>query len=96
MRFVIKFLASAGPSEFSQMDPRPGAYLRSYDPDAYKGLGQAVWTEDPKLAKLFPSPKDAWEAWQAQSTVRPLRDDGKPNKPLTAFSVEITQIGVLF
>ena len=69
-----------------------GSYVATYDPDAFDGLGHATFTEDPYLAATFASFERALEFWQAQSKVRPLRDDGKPNRPLTALSVEIVSI----
>jgi hypothetical protein len=30
--------------------------------------------------------------WKRQSTVRPLRPDGKPNRPLTAFTITFDQV----
>lgn len=70
-----------------------GSYLQSYDPDANGGRGDAVWTNDPANARRFDSPVDAWECWRQTSTVQPLRADGKPNRPLTAFTVTIEPVG---
>lgn len=39
-------------------------------------------------AKRFPSFIDASAAWNTVSKRCPLRPDGRPNKPLTAFTVE--------
>ena len=35
----------------------------------------------------FADMSEAFECWKRQSTVCPLRADGKPNRPLTAFSI---------
>jgi hypothetical protein len=64
-----------------------GPFLEWSDPDAKRGLGDEGWTDDPAKAKKFKSFTEAMECWQAQSRVRPYRDDGRPNRPLTAFSV---------
>jgi len=31
-------------------------------------------------------------AWMTQSTSKPLRPDGKPNRPLTAYSVAAVEV----
>jgi hypothetical protein len=64
-----------------------GAYLEWSDPDADNGWGDERWTSDLAKAKRFKDFIEAMNCWKAQSTVRPLRPDGRPNRPLTAFSV---------
>lgn len=68
---------------------KPGKYLEWSDPDARDGLGAERWTDDVGKALKFESFIAAHNCWTAQSTVRPLRPDGKPNKPMTAYSVSI-------
>jgi hypothetical protein len=46
-------------------------------------------TTDPLQAKMYADAKEATAEWRAVSHVRPVRPDGKPNRPLTAFTVEI-------
>lgn len=71
-----------------------GAWVRSSDPDggdpriAYP-TGDLTTTTDPTLAMVFPTFEAAWEVWRAQSTRTPLRPDGKPNRPMTAMTVEL-------
>lgn len=69
-----------------------GRYLEWSDPDAKHGRGDDRWTADIKKAKKFPSFHAAMACWTAQSTKRPFRPDGRPNKPLTAFSVTVEQV----
>jgi hypothetical protein len=69
-----------------------GAYLASYDPEANDGQGDAVWTDDPARALLFESTAEAYELYRAVPRNRPLRADGKPNRPLTALSVEMVGV----
>jgi hypothetical protein len=64
-----------------------GDYLEWSDPDAKDGFGDDRWTPDLAKAKKFATFTDAMECWKAQSRIRPIRDDGKPNRPLTAYSV---------
>lgn len=73
-------------------------WIVSYDPDTHDPnrdypTGMLVTSDDRTRAKLFPSFQAAYEFITQQSTVMPLRPtDGKPNRPLTALSVEITQV----
>jgi hypothetical protein len=64
-----------------------GAYLTAYDQEADDGLGTSAWGHDKVQALVFPSFIAAHAAWSSASETRPLRDDGKPNRPLTQFSV---------
>jgi len=70
-----------------------GQYLESYDPDAYDGLGYATWTDDPDKAMRFDDAMSVLMFWRQQSSARPLRDDGEPNRPLTAYTVEPRNLG---
>ena len=51
--------------------------------------GRIVLTPHREGAKQFADNAAAMIAWNTQSTVRPLRPDGRPNKPLTTLTVEI-------
>ena len=66
-----------------------GRYVRQFDPDGHDGRGDLVTTADIHEALTFPSAAEAMMFWQSQSKVRPLRADGKPNRPLTAFTVAV-------
>jgi hypothetical protein len=79
--------------------PYDGQYLVSYDPER-TGLrigGQRLQctietTTDPAKAKQYPDHGAAMEDWRRQSVRRPFRPwDGKPNRPLTAFTVEVVR-----
>lgn len=69
-----------------------GPYLKWSNPDAMRGDGEESWTDDIIAAKHFESLEAAMKCWKAQSKVRPLRPDGKPNRPMTAYSVEIEEV----
>lgn len=64
-----------------------GQYLAWSDPDAKNGYGDDRWTDDLGNAKKFATFEAAMLCWKAQSTIRPMRNDGKPNQPMTAYSV---------
>jgi len=92
MSFVIKYLEVAGHLTMNKYPPPAGSMVRMYDPDANDGLGDVLFTLNPKLALKFDTQTEAYEFWMQTSKVRPLRNDGLPNRPLTAFSVEIAPI----
>lgn len=83
--FLIQCLAGGD----GQPTPYDGQFLRRYEPEAHDGVGLAEWTEDPDLAVAFASLQEARAAWMRVPTTRPTRDDGRPNRPLTAYSVSI-------
>lgn len=63
-------------------------WVKSYA-DTPSGRGTVVLTTDESEAMQFKSMSDAMEFWRQQSKSKPTRPDGKPNRPLTAYSVEI-------
>lgn len=69
-----------------------GPYLEWSDPDARNGLGDDRWTDDLGNAKRFTNFLEAMNCWKAQSTIRPFRPDGRPNRPMTAYSVQPQRI----
>lgn len=92
-RFVIKVVGKAGTVSFTQPPAQLGQYLSDFDVDAHDGAGAITTTADISRAIVFESFFDAWSAWRTQSTVQPLREyDGKPNRPLTAFTIEIVTV----
>lgn len=69
-----------------------GKYLSHYDPDHNTGLGKVKTTKSIEEAHKFESAIDAMNEWKRQSTVRPYRLDGKPNRPLTAWSIAVERV----
>jgi hypothetical protein len=64
------------------------SWLKKFDPNAHNGRG-AIWmTKDRAEAKRFDSFAAVMECWKTQSTLVPVRPDGKPNRPLTAFTIQ--------
>lgn len=63
-------------------------YLKSYDLDGRDGMGSVTITAAVDEAQVFPL-GGALEAWRSTSTLRPSRADGKPNRPLTAYTIEV-------
>lgn len=71
------------------LDPSTrGQYLLSFDPDGFQGAGVVRWTPDVRRARRFETAMEVLSCWHTVSTVHPVRDDGKPNRPLTAYTIE--------
>lgn len=73
---------------------RVGCWLESFDPDEHEPgvpfpTGSVTVTTNPLRALRFVDKLDAFAFWQTQSSVTPLRPDGRANRPLTAFTVSI-------
>lgn len=64
-----------------------GAYVVSYDPD-----GETVLTTLIEKARRFDTAGEALVYWRQQSVACPLRPDGKPNRPLTAYTVSVEAV----
>jgi hypothetical protein len=85
LSYVIRViqLATGHPSEID------GTYVESYtDTD---GRGRLITTAHREAAMQFEDATGAFEFWNQVSQVQPKRDDGEPNKPLTAFTVAVEQ-----
>lgn len=70
----------------------PRTYIMEYDIEAHDGRGEVVWTAHLDKARRWMDRESAMRDWKAQSKVRPLRPDGKPNRPLTAFTVSLESV----
>jgi hypothetical protein len=86
-------LADGRPSPFD------GQYLKQYDPgrdgvdpNGERMLAHIVCTDDPAEAIQFSDLEEIHALWTAVDPRCPLRPDGKPNRPLTAFSITIGQL----
>lgn len=69
-----------------------GMYVKRFDPDAKQGRGELVATPDVHDALTFASTTEAHAFWVQTSKVQPVRSDGKPNRPLTAYNVELLPV----
>jgi hypothetical protein len=78
--------------------PFDGQYIVEYDPerDGKDPDGLPMWchlvTTPNRTDALHLSNHDAVELWRQVSQREPLRADGRPNRPLTAFTVEIKNV----
>ena len=69
-----------------------GCWVSEYDPNGNGGAGHVKLAFESALARRFDTSAAAVMCWGQQSTLVPLRDDGKPNRPLTAWTVTIKEI----
>ena len=80
--FII-YIAATADGSFSNATSQ---YLLSFSVHDPMRRGYITTTKNATQAKRFESQRAAFEFWQQQHG---LRDDGKPNRPLTAFTVEV-------
>lgn len=92
MTYVIRCVGMPGFSRSASAGIPVGEYLKSYDPEAHSGSGWAEWTHNLDEAQTFPESIAAFRHWQSVPASRPTRPDGHPNKPLTAFTIEILSV----
>lgn len=85
MPYVLKVLDIPRTGDTFDYD----VWLSEADVNAMDGLGTAGLTTEKNKAMTFSSFQEAWNYWRQPSTVMPVRPDGKANRPLTAFTVEI-------
>lgn len=69
-----------------------GEYLEAFDPEAGDGWGFATFTADVGKALRFPDFPTAYRFLGTRPKSRPTRPDGKPNRPLTAFTMEFQTV----
>lgn len=67
-------------------------YLKTFDIEANGGRGSATLTNNINEAYKFKDINELFETWRKQSKKHPYRPDGKPNRPLTAYSIEAVTI----
>lgn len=70
-----------------------GTYLKEMDFEAHQGRGFLLSTPNKKDAKVFKDNQELIKYWRTTSKTQPLRPDGYPNRPLTAFNITIETVG---
>ena len=87
-RYVVRIVSLA--------DGRPstcdGRWLVGCDFNAHGGRGQVTCTPYLEKAHRFATASFALDYWRTISTATPWRDDGMPNRPLTAYTVEVLSL----
>lgn len=86
-------LASGEPS------PLDGKLLKAFDPGrdgvAPDGTPMTAFleaTDDPAEALVFESFRDIHELWTQVDPRQPVRPDGEPNRPLSAYTFQTIQV----
>ena len=88
--FVITCMHDKNGNVLPQLIDSPDArWLKSFDPNAYDGLGLVEWTHDINEALKLADFIEAKDYYIQRSTIRPLRADGQPNRPLTGWTVTL-------
>ena len=79
-----------GIEDYPELAVHVGGYVTRYEPFESKKGGQWIWT-DSRIEKAihFPDVAKAHEFW---TTAIGLRPDGKPDRPLTIYHVQITPV----
>lgn len=90
MKTIIRIIGLAD-GRTSDID---GAFLAAYDNtlEDDRGVGEVHATRDRDRAMRFDDFADAAQFWRQASLTVPQRPDGKPNRPLTAFTVTMEHV----
>jgi hypothetical protein len=79
--------------------PFDGQYLKEYDPgragvdpNGAPMIAHVVTTPHKHEAKVFASLVEFHAEWTRVDPHNPVRPDGRPNRPLTAFTVSTEQV----
>ena len=68
-------------------------WLQSYDLEADDGRGRVTLTAKREDAMTFDDAGAALKAYKSSPKCHPIREiDGKPNRPLTAFTAQIVRV----
>lgn len=92
MTYGLRAVMTSRVAELGGPDIPEGAWLASFDPELHDGVGGATWTLDQAEAMQFVDSAAAMACWMTQSTTVPTRPDGRPNRPLSAFSITCERI----
>jgi hypothetical protein len=68
------------------------SWIKSYDLEANGGFGRFEITSVEIEALRFDDFYAAIAAWNTRSASRPSHEDGRPNRPMSVFGVEIVAV----
>lgn len=88
MQCVIRILANAA----GYPCPEADHYVMNMDCEAHDGRGHLLATKSLDAARKFATSGEALTYYQRTSRTRPVRPDGRPNRPLTAYTIEILPV----
>jgi hypothetical protein len=83
MKYILEVVARATGEPCREA----GVFIKSFDPDAHAGHGHVEFTRRESEAMVFDDVTAALKFRNQTSRVKPLRSDGKPNRPLTAYTL---------
>ena len=97
MSYVIRVLGLASEDHFAAEKAGVLVYVLDGNVDYMRGgrtdmSGIMTFTKDVTQAKRFSSFSAASEWYTSQSTVVPIRGDGKPNRPFMAYTVSMERV----
>lgn len=72
--------------------PESGQYLRAFKVHQHDGRAPIPATPDIERAAIFPTPAEALAFYRTRSVVVSTRQDGEPNRPLTAYTIEVVTV----
>lgn len=87
MPIIMKLISDA----FGNPTGFEGQYLMAFDFEAHDGQGLIDMTPDQAQAKVFADLAEAFAYAHTSPECKPTRDDGKPNRPLTATTWEFVR-----
>lgn len=88
MPTVMKAICGA----LGEYRPFDGQYLKAFDFEAHDGQGLIDMTPNIDEAMKFETFTDAFNFARTSPKCKPIRPDGKPNRPLTATTWEFAPI----
>jgi hypothetical protein len=87
MTYVIRSLGLVGGAVVATGSDK--GFVSKYDPSAYLGRGDIAFTWDVDKAIKFASQAEIFAFIMQVPPDRPTREDGRPNKPISAFNLVI-------
>jgi hypothetical protein len=91
MKYVVRCMGASNGSPCGST----GKFVERYEPQWNSGMGYAWFTSDVSEALTFDTLEAAYAFWRTVPANRPTRPDGKPNRPLTAFHIEVVPLAFL-
>jgi hypothetical protein len=82
---MTKYIMVIHGTDYDSYDPPK--FLKRYDLEFAKGFGMAELTNNRAEAMRFDDLDALLNTWKQIPESRPLREDGRPNRPLTAYAV---------
>ena len=88
MKVILRVI---GRADGNGTTPHDGRYVLAWNPHSEAGTLELTSTADRSQAQVF-NHADALRQWRTVSRIEPQRWDGRPNRPLTAITVEIRPV----